>query len=518
MKRALFLPILLIALPASAATYYASPTGSGTTCSQAVPCSLAQCVANIAASGDVCSVGNGVYTNPASMTASRSCGTGSLVCTIKATTSPTDITNSSTYGARIDLTSGTGDWLTVSGNNWVVDGFLVRMQAQRRFVKAIAATGFTFSNNRVEVKPGFGTEVLWTLGTDNVVVRKNWVHHYPGCINGGETYGSGPWGAGATAPACGSHSRCDFDTTNGDAFLFEGDGTTAATTGLTFEQNDYGHWQNPMRIHNFVNVTYSRNKCTNATNHGCVEADDVSGMMIENNIADIDTGTSCNDEILQSALFDTYCFSNVTMRNNTSVGHGIGWEQQLDSLEPNPGADRRCADGVLPEVGSDGTWYDTFRVYNNIVYDGKPSSGAAGIVLNTGQSNSSPSPCCFSDYNLIFLPSGGDVGIDGGTFYTTFAAWQAHGKDLNGRSVAPQFVSYCNTFGTAGCHDYRAASATAPQVNAGMGTASLPCPSVDYDGNPRNDGACDIGAFEFQGGTSPTPPATVTGVTRTDKK
>jgi hypothetical protein len=474
-------------------------------------------VANITANGDVCSVGNGVYTNPANMTVTRNCGTGTGVCTIRATTTPTDIRNNATYGARIDITAGSGDWLSVRGDNWVVDGFLVRLQASRRVVKVTANSGFTFSNNRVEVKPGIGSEALWTLGTNNVVARKNWVHHYPHCVNGGQTYAAGPWGAGATAPSCGSHARCDFDTANGDALLFEGDGSGGvATSGLVVDQNDYGHWQNPMRIHNMMNVTFSRNICTNATNHGCVEADDVSGMIMENNIADIDTAVGCNDEILQSSLYDTYCFSDLIMRNNTSVGHGMGWEQQLNSLEPNPGADSRCNDGIPPEVGDDGTWYDTLRIYNNIVYDGKPWSGAAGITLNTSNSSATPSPCCFSDYNLIFLPSGGDVGIDNSTFYTTFAAWQAHGKDLNGRSVAPQFVSYCNTIGASGCHDYRPASASAPQVNAGMGTTAFPCPAIDYAGNPRNDGLCDIGAFEFGSAGTGTPPANVTGARRTD--
>jgi len=485
-----------------AATYYASPTGSGTTCSQSAPCSLASCVGRIAADGDVCSVGAGLYTNPPNMTASRSCSPGAGVCTIKSATP---------LGAQLvfDSSGGdTGDWLRVSGNNWVVDGFYAKVNKQKRFTRVTASNGFTWKNNRVEVIPGVGPEILWTSGTNNLVVTGNWVHHFPVCQNGGGIYGG-----------CGTHSRCDFDTTNGDAMLFDGNGTTTATSGLFFSQNDYGHWQNPVRVHNFVNVTISRNKCTNATNHGCIEADDVQTMVMENNIADIDTSPGCEDEILQSALFDTYCFSDVILRNNTSVGHGRGWEQQLDSLEPNAGADKRCTDGILPEVGSDGTWYDYLRIYNNIIYDGKPSSGAAGITLNSSNSASTPSPCCLSDYNLINTPSGGDVGIDGGVFYTTLSQWQAHGKDVNGKGVAPQFVSYCNTIGAPGCHDYRAASATAPQVNAGMSTSSLPCPAVDYDGNPRTDGRCDIGAHEFQGGgSSGTPPGTVSNLNRTDVK
>lgn len=519
MKRRLLavLPFLALAVPAWGATYFASPTGSGTTCSAAAPCSLATCVGSITANGDVCSAGNGVYTDPATIIAARNCGTGAGVCTI---------TSTNPLGAQVNLTSGTGELFRVNGDNWVVNGFLVRVQTSRRVTVSYANSGFTWSNNRIEVKPGFGTEILWVRGTDNVTVRGNWAHHYPHCINGGETYPAGPWGAGATAPACGGHSRCDFDTGNGPAWLFEGDGATVATRNLTFEQNDYGHWQNPFHIKNYVNFIYRRNKCINATNHGCVEADDVQTILMENNIADIDTGSNCGDEILQSQLFDSYCSTDVIIRNNTSVGHGLGWEQQLVGLAPNGGAYSTCApsEGLLPNVMSDGTAYDYMRVYNNVIYNGKPGSGAAGIVWRSGQSGNAQ-PCCYSDYNLINTPSGLKVGMNDSAVYVTLADWQAAPDidgdgifwDRNSSAAPPQFVDYCNTLGAPGCHDYRPSSASAPQVNRGVGTTARPCPADDFDGNPRNDGLCDIGAYEYQGGTSQTPPGNVTNAVRTDK-
>lgn len=472
---------VLIAASAHAATYFASPTGTGRACLADKPCSLSACLGRVGP-GDTCEALAGTYEDPPPLRAMNSCK-ATARCTFK---------SSKPLGAKLVINKEGPASLTISGNHWVVDGFHVLMNAQRQFTVANADTGFTWSNNRVEVRPGVGGEVLWTNGTDDVTVIGNWVHHVPGCQNGGGEYGG-----------CGRHSRCDFDTNNGDAFLFLGDGLNKPTTGLVFSRNDYGHWQNPMRVRNFTDVTYTRNRCTNATNHGCIEADDVRGLLIENNIADIDTGAGCQDEILQSALFDTYCFADVIIRNNTSVGHGIGWEQQLNCLAPNAGADKACSDGTLPEVGRDGTWYDHLRIYNNIVYDGKPSSGAAGITLNTGQSVPTPEPCCFSDYNLIFQPSGGKIGIDGGKMFKTFAEWQARGNDKHGKSVAPQFVDYCNTFGTTGCRDYRPASAKAPQVDAGLGTAAFPCPPIDFDGNPRSDGRCDIGAHEFQAPKAP---------------
>ena len=469
--------------PAAAATFYASPTGTAAACQATKPCSLKKCIAKVGP-GDTCEAASGVYQDPPPLDASANCKP-SAPCTLKSSTP---------LGAVLVVDSEGPPLLSVFGNHWTVDGFLVRMNVQRMFTVVRSERGFAWSNNRVEVRPGVGGEVLLTDGTDDVTVTGNWVHHHPGCQNGGGAYGP-----------CGRHSRCDFDTGNGDAFLFMGDGVKTPTSGLVFSRNDYGHWQNPLRVRNFAKVLYSRNRCTNATNHGCLEANDVQGLVMENNIADIDTGAGCEDEILQSALFDTYCFADVVLRNNTSVGHGIGWEQQLDCLAPNAGADKACTDGLAPEVGRDGTWYDYLRIYNNIIYDGKPTSGAAGIELNTGQASASPSPCCYSDYNLIHSPAGKKVGIDLGKPFATFAAWQAYGKDVHGVSTAPKFVDYCNTFGTKGCHDYRAASVSAPQVDAGVGTSELPCPADDFDGKPRSDGRCDIGAHEYlkTGGSAP---------------
>jgi hypothetical protein len=507
-------------VPAWGATYYASPTGSGSTCSAAAPCSLSGCVAKIAANGDVCSAGDGIYIDPGTIIAARACGTGTGVCTITAT---------NPLGARIDVSGGTGEIFRINGNNWVLNGFLVRAQSARQIAVVYASQGFAFTNNRVEVKPGFGSEVLWVRGTDDVLVRGNWVHHYPHCIDGNQTYPAGPWGAGATAPSCGTNARCDFNTLDGPMWLFEGDGTTIATRNYTFEQNDYGHWQNPFHIKNIVNLIFRRNTCTNATNHGCVEADDVQGILIENNIADIDTGTGCNNEILQSKLYDSYCSTDVIIRNNTSVGHGMGWEQQLVGLASNGGAYSTCSTTenggtpFLPNVVADGTAYDYMRVYNNIIYNGKPSSAAGGIIFRSAQSGTAQ-PCCYSDYNIINTPSGNRAGGNNSNLYVSLADWQnapdADGDgifwDRNSRSTAPQFVSYCNTIGTPGCHDYHPASASAPQVNAGIGTTARPCPTEDFAGNPRTDGACDIGAHEYQG-TTTSPPPNVTNAVRTDK-
>jgi hypothetical protein len=438
--------------------------------------------------------------NPAQIYATRNCGTGTAVCTIKST---------NLHGARIDLTASPGSTpvFRIEGDNWVVDGFKARIGVSRRFVHATSDTGVTFQNNRVEFKPGAQEYAFISQAASNVVVKGNWVHHYPHCINGGETYAAGDWGAGGTAPACGTHSRCDFDTTNSsDLINVSGNGTSVADSNLLFEGNNFGHWQNPVRIRNFVNVTIRKNICMNATNHGCWEMDDVRAVLMENNIADIDTGPGCADEILQSSMFDSYCYEDVTIRNNTIVGQNRGWQQMVDSLLGNAGADQRCNDGQLPEVGDDGTYYDHLKIYNNIVFDGKPT-GTMGIWF---QPSFGSADCCYSNYNLINDPSGGNVGSRGSVRYETLAEWRTVGYDLNSIGTAPQFVNYA-------AHDYRPASGTAPQVNAGQNTAAYPCPTEDFAGNPRPVGACDIGAYEFQTGST-SPPGTVTNLSRTDIK
>jgi len=53
-----------------------------------------------------------------------------------------------------------------------------------------------------------------------------------------------------------------------------------------------------------------------------------------------------------------------------------------------------------------------------------------------------------------------------------------------------------------------------PIINRGLNSE---CPETDFNGNPRNDGACDIGAFEYQGNVADTiPPAPATNFAAQD--
>jgi hypothetical protein len=74
--------------------------------------------------------------------------------------------------------------------------------------------------------------------------------------------------------------------------------------------------------------------------------------------------------------------------------------------------------------------------------------------------------------------------------------------------------------------NYQPASASAVMVNAGIGGTDpdgvARCALDDFDGNLRNDGQCDVGAFEWGGDPPPddppppSPPPPVQGLDRSD--
>ncbi len=474
-----------VAYQASAATRYVATTGSDSSnnCSTSgSPCAtISRCVSQMAA-GDTCTVADGTYTDQAQASASFNC-TSQAPCTIKST---------NPLGAILVFTSsGPASYqILINGNNWVIDGFKVQENYQRGFVQDIGTTGLTFKNNRVEISPYYGESALYVTGTSNVTIQNNWVHHYPGCVND------------AVRCASGGYDSCDFvEDPAGASFLdAEFNINGAGGSNIVITGNDYGHMRNPMSVRNYTTVTYSRNKCTNATNHGCIEGDDLTGVVMENNIADIDTGPGCTDgsEVYQSSLWDSYCSANVIIRNNTSVGQGLGWAQQLVDLEPNHGAASACGDSAGPNVCANGGCFQSYSIYNNIVYDGANHSGWFGFTGGTAGGLSGTQPRYRTNYNDINDPSGPCIGAYSNSTYCSWSQWQAADidgdgtpEDVNGINSVPQFVSYAG-------HDYHAVSAAAPQVNAGGNSGIYACPSVDYDGNPRNDGQCDIGAFEVQ--------------------
>jgi hypothetical protein len=171
--------------------------------------------------------------------------------------------------------------------------------------------------------------------------------------------------------------------------------------------------------------------------------------------------------------------------------------QELLDFEPNQGASSACSDGVGPETCTHGGCYQSHKIYNNITYDGQRWQGGYGMAFGVSGAWGGTEPRVRVDNNLSFDTSGPCIASGPGGTYCSFASWQAADldgdgvtEDIHGMNVAPQFVSYSG-------HDYRAAAASAPQVNAGANTALLPCPADDFLGKSRSDGACDIGAHEY---------------------
>ena len=454
------------------------------------------------AAGDTCTVADGVYTDPAQAVASLVCTTANP-CTIKSTNRLGAVLVFTPAGPCCSTSVGA---ISVTGQNWIIDGFKVQANYERMFVRGTGSTGLTFRNNRVEISPYYGDSVIMTTGTSNVTIQDNWVHHFPGCVND------------AFQCASGGYTACDFvEDPAGPSFL-NSEIHIDGGSNILFERNDFGHMRNPTTFRNMTNLTIRKNICVNATNHGCFFVNDATNVLVENNVGDIDSSPTCTDgsEVLQSSLWDTYCAANVTIRNNTIVGRAVGWTQQLMDQEPNAGASSACGDTSGPNVCANGGCYQHFVVYNNLVYDGRTANGGYALDLSS-TAYTGTVPRFRADGNMYYNVAGPCIGNWQGTARCSMTTWKATdvdsdgvAEDVNGKYAAPQFVSYTG-------HDFHAASSTAPQVNAGVNTSLLPCPGEDYDGNPRTDGLCDIGAFELGGGTPPNAPATVTNLTRTDR-
>lgn len=206
---------------------------------------------------------------------------------------------------------------------------------------------------------------------------------------------------------------------------------------------------------------------------------------------------------------DVYETHGLTVRNNTFVGHG---STPITMTNNYNGSD--CA-----SVSTDGNCDNRdVKFYNNLVYDlGAGTGAAAERYVSWHDETSDHSTTNFRfDGNMY----GGGIAEwqCGNGLKDTIAEWKADNcygdgaPDTNGSYAVPSFVSY-------GDENYRPASPDAAQVDAGRtgqdadGVAY--CPADDFDGNPRTDGACDVGAFELVTGDGADLP-TVGNVRRSD--
>jgi len=146
MKKALFSTLILLSFVAfvNAATYYVSPSGSGTTCSSGSPCTEQQALVTAPrACGDTVLYKSGTYNNTIAMVAPTTC-TASTRLVLDKDVDATPILTSSTYsngGARLKVTS----------------------------VNYLTIQNLTFSGT-ANATPDYA---LWTLGTTGLSVLNN---------------------------------------------------------------------------------------------------------------------------------------------------------------------------------------------------------------------------------------------------------------------------------------------------------------------------------------------------------
>jgi hypothetical protein len=135
--------------------------------------------------------------------------------------------------------------------------------------------------------------------------------------------------------------------------------------------------------------------------------------------------------------------------------------------------------GGCQEAYNNGCPTSGMRIYNNIIYDN--GGGISGPVTAEDVDNILKNNLVYKNTNQFDLAS-------------------PSSSTRSGEVIAdPQFVNYIRTGGG----DYHLKS-TSPAINKGLVSLSPSvAPSIDLDGNPRLDGAPDLGAYEY--GTAPAP-------------
>ncbi|MFL5815926.1 MAG: choice-of-anchor D domain-containing protein [Bdellovibrionia bacterium] len=139
--------------------------------------------------------------------------------------------------------------------------------------------------------------------------------------------------------------------------------------------------------------------------------------------------------------------------------------------------------GGCQEAYNNGCPTSGMRIYNNIIYDN--GGGISGPVTAADVDNILKNNLVYKNANQFDLASPSN-------------------STRSGEVMAdPQFVNYIRTGGG----DYHLKS-TSPAINKGLVSLSPSvAPSTDLDGNPRLDGAPDLGAYEY--GTAPVPSSAV---------
>lgn len=515
-----------------AATRYVSTTGTDSgACPTGARCATVRyAISQMATDNDTVSVEAGTYYNqPSWSTSGRTCST---LCTVTAESGPKtaififdDTTagpnGSAGYSAQAAHSS---TWGTIGVSHWKVDALELQnnTSALSFFTSTTATTDVEITRNYSFAAPLTPvTPLIIATGTSSMVVTGNTAWgHWPGCASGS---------------ACGSQGSddCDFNETplNGNR-IFSFDGTDS----LTFQTNTFGYARNIVQLKNIsTGGVWSRNRCINPNNHSCFEMYDIVGATIENNVVDRDdsntnpTGTtcpagltcSCQDETAQGSLLDLYCGKNITIRNNTVIGHGLQTSGQSYADYYSTPSGGPCTGNGGPNLGDN--HFENIYNYNNLLYPDGGAGDCMEVNLTQLQGSSGSQPKMLFDYNFISHCPSGYIARTGGTTTgacpggncISWAQWQAADfdqngtlHDIHGNPTVPAFVNYGGNMWNGDVlstgHDYHPVNATAPQVGAGVTATTvegvaLDCPATDFDGTARTDGGCDVGAFEYYG-------------------
>lgn len=479
-KNLLAVLILALACDAEARTLTVDPAGTDTgDCSS--PCAtvnyaITQTVMPLAA-GDTITINNGNYaTQSASSAACSSLGTYSyniLInakpcagCTITATNALGDVTLNSSSGAAICLRDSNG-WtiqkLSFTGQNAALgmqnsDGTLIDVTVN--YDQSSSANAFYVRDSTI----------TWTRVT---------LTNTLGCPTGTDWQAFG-----------------DFENST-----------------VTLQQSAFSYDGSLFGIKGGSNHVIKRNRFKMWTEHGITLTQNPVNVVIENNIFESDPACT-SSPLTGPRVFDFYEGTDIVARNNTIVGHGRNIV--------NPSLYATYTDAAQAAAGCTGSICNrqNWKFYNNLYYDADIDNSSSAAWFKVAQSATTTQAQMGSDYNL-YNKSGaaGDwwTAASNCGIRVSWSVWQGcdvwggtNNMDSNSILTAPTFVNYAGL-------DYRAPSVSAAQVDAGSSATATdaegvaPCATEDFLGNPRggDNGACDIGAYEFQqtggGGGDPDP-------------
>src|SRR5262249_1946129 len=165
--------------------------------------------------------------------------------------------------------------------------------------------------------------------------------------------------------------------------------------------------------------------------------------------------------------------STLTLRNSTVSGNadGVVVDGDADATDANPGG------GLFSDTVSNNTGVGVFT--------GAGSASLTNTIVANNVSANCNTPVAAVDHSLSNTSACGSVVV---------------GNPLLG---TPQ--------NTGGPTLTRPPPFNTPARDAGTNTGVAPCPATDQRGVARNDGLCDIGAYEFKDTTAPTITKTPTG-------